>query len=497
MERLNDGNLSFPPSRKLPPKVLVLLLVLSLPLLNPWVRGDGVGYYAFARALLIQHNLDFAPDYQHANEGFREARLDESGRPKDIFRTSTGHLDNHFTVGPAILWAPFLIAAHCFVLLARAMGAHIAANGFSLPYVLAMAFGTMLYGFLALVISYRVACRFVSGRWSLLATIAVWWASSLPVYMYFNPSWSHAHSAFSVALFFWYWLKTRAQRTTVQWLLLGLIAGLMLNVYYPNALVVVLLLPEAAAAYRAALWPHAHLARKQPDDTPKARMLIFHHALFGLVAFLCLLPTFLTKYRVYGSLFATGYIPVSLWSWRSPWFVSLLFSSNHGLFSWTPLLLFSVAGIFLFWRKFPEVGLSVVCVLLAFYYFMAAYPDWPGISSYGNRFFISLTIFFVLGLATLLENIAGRFRTVRTATLVTSAVLSVFALWNLGLMFQWGVHLIPARGPVSWQQVADNQFHAVPRQATAMFRSYLFRRGETMHQIEQRDLEQLKHSSEP
>ena len=58
---------------------------MTLPLLNPWVRGDGVGYYAFARALLIQHNLDFAPDYQHANEGFREARLDANGDPKRRF----------------------------------------------------------------------------------------------------------------------------------------------------------------------------------------------------------------------------------------------------------------------------------------------------------------------------------------------------------------------------------------------------------------------------
>src|SRR5438128_4493476 len=62
-------------------RVLLLLFVLTLPLANPWVRGDGVGYYAFARALLIQHNLDFAPDYQHANTSFREGRLDESGQP--------------------------------------------------------------------------------------------------------------------------------------------------------------------------------------------------------------------------------------------------------------------------------------------------------------------------------------------------------------------------------------------------------------------------------
>jgi hypothetical protein len=73
-------------------RTLLVLFVLTLPLANPWVRGDGVGYYAYARALLIQRNLDFAPDYQHANTSFREGRLDESGEPKPDFRTPTGHL---------------------------------------------------------------------------------------------------------------------------------------------------------------------------------------------------------------------------------------------------------------------------------------------------------------------------------------------------------------------------------------------------------------------
>src|SRR5205085_8057627 len=82
---------------------LLFLFLLSLALLNPWVRGDGVGYYAFARAPLIEHSLNFENDYISANTSFREARLDEQGQPKRIFRTRTGHLDNHFTVGPAML----------------------------------------------------------------------------------------------------------------------------------------------------------------------------------------------------------------------------------------------------------------------------------------------------------------------------------------------------------------------------------------------------------
>src|SRR5882762_8768868 len=116
-----DLNPSPLPASRKAELLLLFLFLLSLPLLNPWVRGDGVGYYAFARALLIQHNLDFDQDYQSANASFREARLDENGLPKAVFRTQTGHLENHFTIGPAVLWSPFLLVAHGGVLLARSL----------------------------------------------------------------------------------------------------------------------------------------------------------------------------------------------------------------------------------------------------------------------------------------------------------------------------------------------------------------------------------------
>ncbi|MGC1902200.1 MAG: hypothetical protein WA715_00095, partial [Candidatus Acidiferrum sp.] len=134
---------------------LLGLFALSLVLANPWVRGDGVGYYAFARALLIQHNLDFTPDYNAANASFRDARLDENGNPKPVFVTATNHLENHFTVGPAILWSPFLIVAHASVLAARALGSSVPADGFSTPYRFAMALGTAVYGFLGLLLAMR------------------------------------------------------------------------------------------------------------------------------------------------------------------------------------------------------------------------------------------------------------------------------------------------------------------------------------------------------
>jgi hypothetical protein len=466
-------------------RFLLVLFLLSLPMLNPWVRGDGVGYYAFARAPLIEHNLDFTHDYQQANASFRENRLDKNGQPTAEFRTRTGHIENHFTVGPAILWAPFLLVTHIGVLLARALGSAVPADGFSTPYRIAMALATALYGCLGLLISFRLARKYVDETWALLATLAIWWASSLPVYMYFNPSWSHAHSAFVVALFLWYWHETRNDRTLGQWILLGALAGLMLDVYYANVTLFVILPFEALRDYGAAF-------RKVAPSTPSVAQLLARHAAFGATLFLCMLPTFIAHRIIYGSSFETGYIPISQWSWSSPNLFSVLFSSNHGLISWTPVLLFAAIGLFAFWRSVLRVGGAFLAAALAFYYFIAAYPDWAGISSFGNRFFVSLTPLFILGLAVFLDRFTRIFRSRRAALAAASVFLACFVFWNAGLMFQWGTHLIPARGPISFPQMIQNQFLVVPRQISMQSEKYLFGRKAMMQQIEQRDLEQMK-----
>ena len=135
-------------------KFMLVFFLLSLPIVNPTVHGDGVGYYAYARAPLIQHNLRFEEDWRHANKYFSSSRLQPDEELKPNQYTPTGHVENHFTVGPAMLWAPFLIFAHLLVLTWDAFGGHIPADGFSEPYLVAMAVGTAVYGFLGLLFSF-------------------------------------------------------------------------------------------------------------------------------------------------------------------------------------------------------------------------------------------------------------------------------------------------------------------------------------------------------
>src|SRR5215831_1175805 len=385
-------------------RILLILFLCSLPLINPIVHGDGVGYYAYARAPLIQHNLHFEEDWRRANLLFSQARTLPSGQLLPAEYTETGHVSNLFSIGPALLWAPFLLAAHDVVLLCNALGAHIPADGFSFPYLLAMAIGTAVYGFLGLLLSYSLARKYVESRWAFLATLGIWGASSLPVYMYFNPAWSHAHSVFAVALFLWYWERTRGSRTFRQWILLGLISGLMLDVYFANGVFLVLPLLESLFAYGHS-W--------KTKDFREAASVFAANFSYLLTVILCFIPTLITRYIIFGGFFRFSSYQHAAWDWTAPHWYSILFSSDHGILIWTPILSLAIIGLVFVPRRARVLISYLSAGAAAFFYLIACYPDWAGISAFGNRFFVSVTPIFIFGLALLLQRVAGIFSSSR------------------------------------------------------------------------------------
>jgi hypothetical protein len=478
-------------------RILFLLFFLSLPLVNPWVRGDGVEYYAYVRSLVIDGDFDFENEWQASNPSFRQGHLDAQGKIPPQERTRTGHVANLASVGPSLLWSPFFLAVHGPVLVLDRLGAHIAANGYSYPYVITLAGVTALYAFVGLWLSFCIARTQTSGRWALLATIGIWLASSLPVYMYFNPFWSHAHSAFAVALFLWYWHRTRPERTWGQWIVLGLLGGLMLDMYYANGVVLVVPLIESLRGYwRDLRGAHADVGRADTGgaDIGRAARRFLSNTIFLVACGVALLPTLILHHIIYGAYLQTGYAEMGSWDWLHPALLQVLFSSDHGLLSWTPILIPALLGLFFLRKRDPEMALCFGAAFLAFYFLIASYPTWDGISAFGGRFFVSMTPIFIVGLAETLERASQMFRDQRRAFQTACAVVALLIVWNLGFMFQWGMHLIPPRGPISWRQMAYNQVAVVPARVAGSLKSFLFRRGSLMKQIEQTDQEQLRNA---
>jgi hypothetical protein len=427
-------------------RALIILFIATLLLVNPSVRGDGVGYYAYLRSLLIDGDLQFA-DEMVAGGLVRPGET--------AVRTATGYTGNGWPVGSAILWAPFVSVTHLVVLALDKLGAHVPADGYAWPYALTVALSSAVYGFCGLYLAFRLARLYFAERWAFLSTLGIWFASPLPVYMYFNPGYSHALSAFMTAVFLWYWHRTRDARTLAQWTLLGLISGLMLDVYYPNAVFLLLPCAESLKRYWRA-W------RAPWRDSDALRRLATANLLYLAVTLAAFLPTLVTRYILYGSPLESGHVPVRSYRWASPALGDVLFSANHGLLSWTPILLPAVLGLLKLRRRAPELAAYLGLVFLAFYYLIAAYPYWHGASSFGNRFFVSLTPVFVLGLAGALE-LLDALRNSKLGVPSAAAGIALLSAWNVGLVIQWGTALVPDQGPVSWRKVAYNQTIVVAR----------------------------------
>jgi hypothetical protein len=162
------------------------------------------------------------------------------------------------------------------------------------------------------------------------------------------------------------------------------------------------------------------------------------------------------------------------------------------LLSWTPILALAIIGLFFLAKRDPLLGTGSILTFLAHYYFIASYPDWDGLSSFGNRFFISLTPVFIVGLAALLSAFSRWVGKTSHAVALSGTAISLLVLWNIGFIFQWGTHMVPARGGISWREMTHNQLVEAPLRLRSSLENYFFHRQDMMQQIEQEDIEQQK-----
>lgn len=443
-----------------------LATVVACLLVNPYVRGDGNGYYAWLVSPVIDGDLDFTNQFERADPLFRGLVFAADGVVRPEIVTSTGRVGNQWSVGPAVVWAPFFLAAHAGVGLARLAGATVPADGYSWPYLWSVSLGTVLYGMLALWLSARTAIAMGYQRGTAVAVIGIGLASSLPVYQIFLPFHVHALAACAVAAFVWWGLTRHASHRVRDWAIWGGLAGLMVQVYHLNLILVVV---------AVVVW----LPLVRRDGLSRA---LRAGGVFTAAAVLMCAPQLVGKWLVYGRPWITGYQDQFIWTEPRLWETAL--SANHGWLLWTPIVACALVGLVRVWRGHPPARALVAAVPLLFLV-VASYQNWHGQSSFGNRFFLSLTVVLVLGLAALAEAVRARGAGPWRALVVVVATLVV---WNVGFAFQWGTNIIPNRGPVSLRQVAVNQVTVVPSRLGAFVWRYVSDRRGVQEAVERGDV---------
>jgi hypothetical protein len=452
--------------RSLP--VVVLLFLVTLPAVTTrFYASDEVEFYAWLRSVAFDRDADFDNEYRHfydagamRDPGFLTTFLEETNE--------AGRRRNFTPIGTALLWTPFFALGH---LAANMSGAPV--DGFSQPYVTAVAWGSACYGFLALLLTHAIVKRVIGeGRGSALV---VWLGTPLLFYMYVAPGFSHACSAFAVSLFIWTWLRIRGRWTRGGAAALGVTAALMAMVREQDAFFVV---GPAIDFCRAAIAPAA-LAR--PRTTVSRMQMLGIAATGAIVALLTYLPQ-LAAYRALNGHPGPTRDVARKMSWTSPHFFEVLFSLEHGLFLWTPLAIASLAGLVWMAARRPlgtrpdvrGIGIIAVIMFAMQVYVSGSVESWTVAGSFGQRRFVALTPLLALGLAALAEAIHVRSNSVFRWAWGGAIVLGIW--WNIGLMAQFGLHTMD-RQRLSIGQNARVTFLELPVQLPSIVLRYFLDRA--------------------
>lgn len=448
--------------------IAAALVLLSLAGVTTRIyASDEVQYFAFLRSLAFDGDLSFQNEYEHFHDagaggaGFHETFLE------DRF-TAAGRRINFGTIGPALLWAPSYAAGHVWAGLTGAPQ-----DGYSRPYIAAVAYGSAIYGWLALWLAIDLTRR-ILGRSPCSSPERGWLApvlllgTPLVFYMYVAPPFSHACATFAVTTCVWVWWRVRETWSPGGVILLGLAGGLMGTMRDQTVL---FLIPMAIDYLRWAI--------------TRPRLTAVRRAALGTIATLIgYAPHLLASWAINGYLGPHESVGNKM-SWSSPHALDVLISVRHGWFFWTPLAVMAVAGLVrLALGRVPGnrpdlrwVGGCLLLMLALQVYINGAVESWTVAGAFGQRRFVEITPLLAVGLAAVQPLGTGGRRLMGLA-------LALCVWWNLGLLLQFGTHRmdrqrltlsdnarvtfveLPLDAPrLAWRYLTDrDSFYRQPRQ---------------------------------
>jgi len=432
--------------------VSCFLFLLSLPLVTTRIyASDEVQFFAWIRSWTFDGDVDFDNEYRHFQAG-------DAGRYKGFAETllervnENGRRVNFAPIGCALLWAPFYGAGH---VVARLTGAP--ADGYSQPYISAVAYASALYGFLAVLLSADIARRVVGRGVTAVSLVLI--GTPLAYYIYISPPFSHATSAFAVSLFVWTWLRVRDTWTPAQVAGLAALGALMAMVREQD--VFFLLGPALDYVVTA---------------SRSERRSVFAHVGIGVAAFVAAYAPQLVAYQALNGHPSQTELVSRKLTWTSPHAFEVLFSLEHGLFAWTPMALFAIGGlVWLAARRaswpHPDARWIAACALVMVagqIYVSGAVESWTVAGSFGQRRFVALTPLLTLGLATLLVAVRDQ----AIARFALAALMTLCVWWNVGLMAQFGLHRMD-RQRLALADNARRTFVELPRELPGLVVRYL------------------------
>jgi hypothetical protein len=324
------------------------------------ITNDVILYYEYLPGAIIQKDLTMS--FIEEDPAFYADKI-------WINKTRIGRSVSRMTMGLAVLYSPFFLAAHG---LAGSLG--YKPDGFSDPYRFALILSSVFYATLGFWLLLKLLRKYFARNAIAISLLAIGLGTNLYYYTTIEPPMSHAYSFFLFAAFIYavdLWVVKPSWGISA---FIGLIGGFIILVRPSNGIILILF----------PLW--------QVDSVSalRNRLKLFIHkslklVLIAFIACLVFVPQIIYWKYVTGEYFYNSYGDQGVFYFNDPAFLQGLFSYRKGWLVYTPVMTFALIGIIVLYFRHRKFFWPVAVFTLLYLYVVWSWWCWWYGGGFGQR----------------------------------------------------------------------------------------------------------------
>jgi hypothetical protein len=395
--------------------VAIIVVVLACFLvdldLEKWKVDEGViendihGYYGYLPAYFIFDDLKVEKS---------EYKYSENGYWFWMKHYDNGKMDFGKTYGLALLYSPFFAVAHqCAINFDYPM------TGFSEPYKFFLLLSSLFYLFVGLIFIRKSLQALLFSESSITITLLLLGlGTNLFCYSSHSGPYSHVYNFCLGSIFVYSTILWHERRHWKYFLGLSISFALLTLIYLPNSLIGLFFILYGVRNIKDLA------AKKIPIGMLVMSILIF---------ILIWIPQWSYWKLATGSVFGAS-DPYEKFFFLKPVFLKGLFSFQKGWLIYTPVMIFSIIGIFILRKKHPQLLNPVFIFTLINLYVIFSWWNWWYGGSLGQRAIIDSYAILSLPLAAFVSYILNTSVLIRTVSLG----VALFFIWlNIFQTYQY------------------------------------------------------------
>lgn len=362
----------------------VIVISLSFGKVQNHINSDGLGYYDYLPSIFIYHDLIRKNDPIQENLNLYN-RVISTG----VYVDYNDYKVNKYTSGTALLQLPFFTCTYFLFNLEGNSN-----DGYQKPFQKTVLFTTIFYLFLSISLLKKVLLLYdIKKNTIIFCQIILVFATSITHYANLEAGFSHVYSLFAITAFIYFvksfFLFKKSKHIVLAFAFLGLIFILR-----QSNILIVLFIPFLAGSIA-----NIRLAFTTLLSHIRAVLL-------GIILFLGIVSIQLILWYLQTGDFMVYSYQGESFNFLDPYFWSILFSYQKGLFVYTPVLF--IATLSLFWLAFKKhfyLFFSWVVFFVILTYVFSSWWCWSYGCSYGLRAYIDFYSIFLIPFALMLDGV--------------------------------------------------------------------------------------------